>query len=287
MRISYLILAHDNYLHLERLVNAIQGKDVRIYVHIDKRSAMPKNIEYPNVIFIKKRIAVYWAEFSIIEATLQLMKAALSDSFGEYYIYLSGTDYPIRSKSFLNEKLKEGGEFINILKGFHPSKPAKHYLHFHFRQIERKRFHPISMLFLLIERLIRLTGLTKKTPFQIYVGSQWFALSKKCAQYIINKVETDNTYFRYFRRTLVPDEAFFQTIIGNSPFADQTRNNLMFTDFGNKASPCIIQDFHVDQFKQEQNFTNMYGTYTPCFARKFSDDSEQVLKIIDRDLLNN
>lgn len=287
MKISYLILAHDNYHHLERLVHALDDGNCRIYIHIDKKSPMPTNICNENTIFLKERISVWWLGFSTIEATIKLLEHAEREAFGEYFVFISGTDYPIRSNQFFYDRLAEGGEFINILKGFQPGKAASRYIYHHFDGVDRRKRNLQFFFFRCIEKLLAFAGWKKTPPFQIFVGSQWFALSKGCAGYVLKTAAQDLRYRHFFKNTLCPDEAFFQSIIGNSPYGNQTKNNLTFTDFGSNASPCLISDRHVDSFCQTQVFDGMYGKYEPFFARKFSDESTNVVALIEEKLRAN
>jgi hypothetical protein len=218
MKISFLILAHDNYLHLERLINALQDENVRFYVHIDKKSELPDNIGQKNVLILKNRVAVYWCGYSTIEATLNLLDAALKDGFGDYLILISGTDYPIRPMSFLREQLSEGREFINIKKGYQPSKPLKRFERFYFDGLNRKRKPLKSILFICIEKLSVLAGYKRRCPFQIFTGSQWFALTKNCAKNILETTKQIDVFRKFFKNTFCPDEAFFQSIIGDSHY---------------------------------------------------------------------
>src|SRR5690606_17510799 len=112
------ITAYNNYLHLERLINALDdGENIHYYIHIDKKSDFPSKLKgRKNITFIK-RIKVWWGGWSHQEAILRLMKAA-SLKYYDYYILISGGDYPIRPNSFLYKKLTEGGEFLNLIEGF-------------------------------------------------------------------------------------------------------------------------------------------------------------------------
>jgi len=38
MKISFLIIAHDNFKHLERLIQALGEDATTIYVHVDKKN---------------------------------------------------------------------------------------------------------------------------------------------------------------------------------------------------------------------------------------------------------
>jgi hypothetical protein len=77
---------------------------------------------------------------------------------------------------------------------------------------------------------------------QLYGGPQWWSLTRECTQYILGFVQTRSAYLRSFRYTYIPDEAFFQTIIRNSPFKDQVVNDsLRYIDWeSGPKSPRIL-----------------------------------------------
>jgi hypothetical protein len=69
-------------------------------------------------------------------------------------------------------------------------------------------------------------------------------------------------YINYFKYTHIPDEMFFQTLIGNSPFADRIqKNNLRYIVFNDKTllHPKILTINDKDMLMQSSAF----------FARKF------------------
>ena len=60
LRIAYLITAYSNYYHLDKMLKALDDDNNVFFVHIDKKSEMPDNInKNENVIFIN-RIKVFW-----------------------------------------------------------------------------------------------------------------------------------------------------------------------------------------------------------------------------------
>ena len=112
MRIAYLIAAHGNYQHLQRLIDALQDEDVFFYIHIDRKAALPV-ISGDRIEYIRPRVDVHWSGFSQVTATLLLMEAAVKDGH-DYYAYISGVDYPIKPNHWLKELLAAGGEYIHI-----------------------------------------------------------------------------------------------------------------------------------------------------------------------------
>ena len=67
MKIAYLILAHKNPRHLQRLINALQYDNTAFFIHVD---AKVNNLDefklfksFDNVYFIKRRVDVQWGAF--------------------------------------------------------------------------------------------------------------------------------------------------------------------------------------------------------------------------------
>src|SRR4030095_15672821 len=86
----------------------------------------------------------------------------------------------------------------------------------------------------------------------------------------------------YFRCTFAPDESFFHTIIGNSPFADRVRRSVLYRQYPPGFShPAQITEKHVQWFESQESVwvEDEWGAGEVLFARKFSDRN---LDVIDR-----
>ena len=99
---------------LERLVLRLQSLGMRVFVHIDKRSAGAKEA----VVRIRSLGAeayswysIHWGSRSHLGALLRLMRSALLDSHVSYLHTLSGQDYPIRSRDSI-ESICDGRIFM-------------------------------------------------------------------------------------------------------------------------------------------------------------------------------
>jgi hypothetical protein len=287
MKIAYLITAYNNYNHLKRLLNALNDSNVVFFIHIDKKSKMPNNLnEFDNIVFIK-RINVWWAGWSQLDAIIRLIRTALRYGF-DYYILISGTDYPIRPNSFLYKKLSTGGEFIDIIKELLNEKPEIRIKYYYFDGFNRRNLISVkTVFFILLERTSRLFFQKKSYPFkQIYYGSTWWALSHDCLEHVLDQIDTNKDYIRFFQTCWGPDECFFQTILGNSPFFGTCQPNLTYVDWSSEPSPALINKNHVELFKKHLEFDKSYGIYTPFFARKFDDNSTDVIELIEKELRN-
>lgn len=285
MRVSYLILAHGDLVHLERLIDELSDENSRIYIHLDKRIVCPTHLQdKQNVFFIPDPLRVYWGGFSTVQATLKLIQHAIDDGFGDYYALISGTDFPVKNKAAFYSHLEQGGEFISILS---PKKARRfqRYLYYHFEKFERRSYwHPRNVCFHLIETFIKLVSPKRKPAFKIYFGCMWFVLSRACIHYILKESDNNKQYSEFFKDTLLSDEAFFHTIIGNSPFLQQAKHNLTYTYWPTKLAPGPITNKQVDILKNNTTFTGKYGTFTPFFARKFSDKSISEIELIKKEL---
>lgn len=291
MNIAYIILAHGNFKHLNKLIDAIDGEDVRIYIHIDKKIDANFSHSSPHVHILpeEKRIKVYWAGMSIVLATINAIKAAKAntDFVPDYYILISGLDYPIRSKAFLNNLLEKRLEYITLVEMPARHKPISRLEYFHFEFDRRNKnltFYVLKTIEYLLKKL-RLKRISK-LKFKPYAGYQWFALTSDCMEYIIQQVDTDKKLMAFFSNSIMPDESLFHTIIGNSSFVDKVAGNLTFVEFPPKqSSPRLINRTDIELFKKQQEFIDIHQVkYTPCFARKFDDNSQEIIDLVDKEL---
>lgn len=275
MKIAYLIVAHGNYLHLERLIKALHEDDCMFYIHIDKQSPLP-DIKGENIIFLSERVRVKWSGFSLVQAAINLLRRAFEDGC-DYYALISGADYPIKPNSYLRELLQHGGEYIHIQKiGTDPYAPLSRYKYYYFTDFyNRRNKNSIkTKFFLALQKKLRKLKIKKQIPFQLYTGGQWFVLSKECVAYILNEIKRNKKYKRFFLFGFCSDESFFQTIIGNSEFHNRVKKYLTYTDWSVSPAPAMIGKHHLPVLKASDKF----------FARKFDDNSADIIDAIDKEL---
>lgn len=310
-RLAYLITAYGEWVHLERLIGALDAPGVGIFVHIDAKSAVPQDViarltERGNVWFAPRR-RVWWGGWSHTEALLSLMKLAASQSADyDYCVLLSGADYPIRSHeqicaALFSEngtkaaktasdglKTSQNCEFINAYAGFRPDKPESRVQNYWCDGFDRRRLNSLKTIILRwMEIALAKLGIQKRRyPFeQIYVGIVWSALTMACVRYIVDYVRVNPRYRRFFSTSLVAEEMFFQTIVGNSPFGANIRGTLTWMDWSaNSASPPRVGPEHLKLLAPDAKTTRIARGMIPepLFARKFDDRSGPELDYIDQ-----
>lgn len=234
MKKGYLILAHSDPIHLRKLVDSL-GNNL-IFIHLDIKKNLEEFTSYipekNNIHFIQERHSISWGGFSMVEAMLALIKNALTNDVEvSHLVFLSGNDYPIKSPEKINQFFLSNQD-NQLIRGFNLTRSnCNHCL----EKVERKWYfdskikHPIQKkISVTIKNFL---PQFKKNSSQVeinqqlvdvYFGSQWIGITKECAEYVVDTVESNPQLKEYFENTSAPDEMFFHTIIFNSPFKYHT-----------------------------------------------------------------
>jgi len=292
MKIAYLIIAHNSPKHLNRLINRLNDRNVYFFICIDKRSRIFFDLPKVNNLYVSRDVKIYWGGFSFVQAVISLLKKAKKLAKFDYYILLSGVDYPVRS----NERIQSfftkhnGKEFINISPMPDNNKTFDRVEYFYLET--DLNFNLSSIIKRSINRLIRILNIKRSLPrqysnFIFFGGSTWWMLSGKAINYIVNFIDNNPIFLKFYKSTLVPDESFFQTILGNSKFKKKLNNSLTFTTWEKKSPhPSIISEKQLSILQHDVVPTS-YGNKLAhiLFARKFSESNTYLLDILDKKIL--
>lgn len=281
MKIAYLILAHNNFEHLKRLIDALNDDNCFFYIHIDKKSTLPLNLDgYENLIIIDKREQVFWGGYSIVQATINLLEFSFHHRQNDYFVLLSGLDYPIRSRMILYKLLNDNKEYIDISKGFSSHKPKERFSKFYITNYNSRQINFTTLFYKLIQKAINIF-FNRTIPYEIYTGGQWFICTNHCIAYVLEYISNNKEYCDFFSKVFIPDESFFHTIIGNSRFYENCSRCLTYADWTVKPAPGNITNKHISDFENEiKNDPN----FKYFFARKFSDHSKHIVDMIENRL---
>jgi hypothetical protein len=285
MKIAYLNLVHKNPRLLARAIKTLSEGEAAFFVHVDKKASFEgfADIAADHVFFSERRIPVYWSEFSNVEALLQLIRQALSSSAGyDYLVFMQGADYPLRSGKYIREFLdrNRGREFIGMVKVPADGYPVS--------RINTLRFTSDKPIRQFVMRALAKFGLAARNykkhlgRLEPYAGDACWALSREACEYILQFVDENPRAVSYFRYVFCPEESFFHTILGNSPFRNRDQRSLLYR-YWPKASahPEMLTSEHLAFFEGQQKIRveDQFGAGEVLFARKFSDES---LDLIDR-----
>lgn len=261
MKIAYLILAHNTPNHLGRLVRALDSSNAFFFIHVDRKSDISRfrdGLSQPNVSFLEDRVAVHWGEFSQVQTIIKLMNDALNRVPQSHYLsLLSGSDYPLRSPRYIEAffSRNQGREFINLvpMPCEAPGKRLERLQQYRLQTPNDNQFvgRAVARLNDLINDRLGLKrdysrALKSLLP---YAGSTWWTLTTDACRHVLSFIGCRPDLVNFFRDGYLPDEPFFQTIIGNSPFAKHVTRNLTFADWSRPTgSRAPLQRVPVNVF---------------------------------------
>lgn len=279
MRIGYLVFAYMNPALLGRVIEYLSCQEASFYVHIDAKIPIEQfeSIRGERVFISEERLPVHWAEFSGVRAILLLIRKALAASPPhDYFVLLSGSEFPLRSRRYIHKFFERhrGQEFITMQKMPAPGKPIS--------RLNTKRYPSSRPALRLLYRALAKVGLAQRDyrkylgSLQPYSGVTWWALSRDACQYIIDFTDSSPALANFCETLHAPEETYIHTILGNSPFKTRVRRNLVYEDWpadGKRTHPMRINARHLDFFasRDEVSVTDLHGPGELLFARKFSD----------------
>ena len=300
MRIAFLISAFTDPQHLRRLINALDSEESVFFVHIDRKvdeQPFMRMCNANNVHFLENRVNVYWGTYSQVEFQMRLISEALQayDDF-DFLFMLSGQDYPLwgikRIKRYL-ESL-QGAELLSAIRIDCQEVEERHKkIYRQFRpQTDWKWISPKlnDWLSKCWRKAARAIGLSKPLSFDVdgqewhlYKGSDYFCLSRRLAEYVLEQWESNPEIKRYFESSFAPSETCIQTIAFNSPeFRDKADLHTgPYTTLKDVTRLHHIDYVPVIRIWREGDFTELQES-GKMFARKFATGiSDTVLDMID------
>jgi len=280
MKLLFIILAHNEPENVASFAQVLveAGTDARTIIHFDgnaRVSDLTKLQELcsgqERISFVERRVRCRWGDYSLVEAVLVALRQVREQNLDyDYAILLSGSCLPCRPIAQLERFFEEnrGQEFIEA--------EGPEWMIGGLRE-ERYRYwfpfppHPNGGK--AIGRLINLQkklGVYRQPPLDgmdVKFGSQWWALSSGSCEKILNLLDREPKVERFFRRTYIPDEMMFPTLVNyivpKENIAGFGLTHFQFTDWG---KPIVFYDDH-----QEYPFS-----LPKFFYRKVSSEALQL-----------
>ena len=277
-KIAFILLCHKDPEAIISQARQLTAAGDYMSIHFDAR-ANPSDYQRiqdalkgnPNVTFAAKRIKCGWGEWSLVQATLNAVEAAL-EAFprATHFYMLSGDCMAIKSAEYAHDLLdREDVDYIESFDFFESDwiKTGMKEERLIYRHFLNERKH--KKLFYTSFQLQKKLGLTREIPadIQVMIGSQWWCLRRRTVEWVMKFCQERKDVMRFFRTTWIPDETFFQTIVRHlvpdTEIRTSTLTFLMFTDYG---MPVTFYNDHYDLLLS-QDF---------LFARKISPEASEL-----------
>lgn len=277
-KIAYILLCHKDPEAIIQQAQRLTAAGDVISIHFDARAdtAQYQSIrtalgDNPNVTFARRRIRCGWGEWSLVQATLYALEAAV-EAFprATHFYMLSGDCMAIKTAEFAHQFLDARDvDYIESFDFFESDwiKTGMRDDRLVYRHFFNERTH--KSLFYRSYELQKRLGLKRRIPpdLQIQIGSQWWCLRRRTVEWILDMTRNRRDIMRFFRTTWIPDETFFQTLVRHlvpdNEIETRTLTFLMFSDYG---MPVTFYNDHYDLLLS-QDF---------LFARKISPEAEEL-----------
>lgn len=276
--IAYFILVHRYPNQFKRLFTAIYRTDNHYLIHVDKRSGKKLLAEikkflstFPNA-YILPSESVLWGGYSMVNAELRGIQELLKRSLDwQFFINLSGQDFPIKSQKYIHSYLKKhlGKDFIRV---------------FDQRVTRPETLTRVENYVTEAEGSITSIPIQKR-PFLKdvipYIGHQWMILNRSFCEFLIHSTEVTR-FKEFYQNTYIADEGFFQTVLMNTSYhstlINDDKRTIDWIPMGTiKLRP---RDFIA---KDASFLLKSKG----LFARKFDETvDEDILGILEKNISN-
>lgn len=246
MKHAVLILAHNNPNQLARLVNVLDSDSFDFFIHVDQKApidlfkaAVITKISSVYFLYGTKRYDIILNDFSLVEATCELMKAATFKNVDyQYFILLTGQDYPIKNISYITTTLENSypTAYIDSYSVYEAKKHnvlwVEHVGHSWFSQTMRRSllkfcgrkfyYSEKGKLVKFLPKILdyintKIEGSPRNallsTGYEYSVGSHFWMLPDIAVKFILDKYTNDKYLNHIFRNIAAPEESYFQTVL--------------------------------------------------------------------------
>lgn len=286
---AVLILAHKDVEQVIELTSRL-SKSFKVYIHFDRKTVITDNqkekLDTDSTVLISK-YDVKWGSYSIVKATIDLMKIALQNEDNTYFHLISGQDWPLKSPQQIYDFFENSNQiFMNYWPAISMKKTGEPEIwwtkyYFNYDQINRrttfgKVYH---RLLLLIQTILRVNKLKKYdlNDSYIYAGQEWVDIPRDALEYAIDYYENHPELEKIFSTSFCSDEMWLQTILCNSEYKERINKDIhhyieMVEKHGSR--PAILDE---DDYSKIKSGDYWWGRK---FERPFSD---KLINLLDKD----
>lgn len=262
MKHAYLIITHNDFAVLRRLVGMLDDVRNDIYVHIDaKVSTLPElRAENSRLYILQDRIDVRWGDVSQIRCELALMRAAAGNGPYERYHIISGTHLPLKSQDVIHGffDVRAGREVMRLWPADAGDADFK-LRRMHVLQDPQERSSLRSFLWRASLKIQKMAGLRINRKVTFVKSDNWVSLTQDAVTYMLDR---EKEIVKRYRFSLCGDEYFAATELSLRPdlFSIDDCPELLKVDFDGANARTIPMSDYDGLCASEY-----------LFARKFTD----------------
>ncbi len=289
--LGFAMLTHSQPDHVARLVtvlNRVFG-DPPITIHHDaRRCSLPTGLPR-NVHVFESGLKTNWGSFELVEASIMATERLMDRQDAPKWCYLlTGNCYPIKNRSQVLSHLESLDADAALNQSVVYPKPDATAWD---ADMKRRYVDPYLRFWRptknrgLLYKYLSLPWETKRSPFSeelpCRVGPAFYTVNEKAAR-VLSEGLRDRELVRWYRKRFIPDESFFQTVLGNAPDLRISNSHLHFIEWvdpilePSEANPRTLTDQHLDKLVESPKH----------FARKvIPGHSDALMSRLDQEVL--
>ncbi|HTU45314.1 MAG TPA: beta-1,6-N-acetylglucosaminyltransferase [Bryobacteraceae bacterium] len=292
MRLGFVILSHANPDQVLRLAKRLADTfaPAAIACHHDtNKSAIDAKRLPAFCTLVKNAVNTSWGRFSVVEAELRALQLLYDKYDPDWFVMLSGADYPVQRASVVSAELSQGGydAYVDFRKISFANRSEQRFLtgldlggdggfdRPEWKRIAFDRYVAIRLRYeprgrnqsrrYLVRHLV-VVRLASRFKFcrNIYAGDHWFSGNRKVARHLLSDTPLTKQMLAHFRSRPIPEEGIYQSIICNVPGLKLCADNKRYADWtAGGLHPKLLGPGDIPLIVKS-------GAH---FARKFAADS--------------
>lgn len=264
---AWLIIAHNEFDVLQRLVSMLDVPGSDFYIHFDKKvPALPDiHVEHGKLIILEERIDVRWGTVSQIETELLLLETASRHGNYSFYHILSGTHLPLVPFDELSAfySAHSGEEIMRFWPDDAGDADFK-LRRYHFPIRDFKSANPTCRAicqksWTAVIKVQKILGIRHMRDRVFYKTDNWLSLTDKACRFLVGQKAA---LLKKYRWSFCGDEYFVASELMANPsdFRIFDCPNLLYVEFQKDTPRTFLLDDYTDL--QKTGF---------LWARKFSN----------------
>jgi putative glycosyltransferase len=237
MKQAYLIIAHNKVEQLKFLLSLLDYEKHDIFILFDKKATITEKqkneliqIVSKSSAFFTREIPIYWGDYSLIEAELELFETAAKQEQYSMYHLLSGVDLPLDTAehiyNFFNSRkeynfLTMVSEELYIRNKVYERVAFKTmFPHLTVRTVNNNFLRSVLKIYrkfeVELQRIFKI-DFFKKFNLELKYASNWCSLNKHAVDILL---EEKKLIASIFKNSKVNDELFIPTILQKHQLLD-------------------------------------------------------------------
>lgn len=255
--LGFVLATHSNPAQVlflcQQLTERFAGAPIAIH-HDFGKCPLDRSLFPDNVSFVEDYCATRWGGWGVVQGVLAALQLLYRKADPDWFVLLSGADYPIKSARYILRDLETNGydaylDYRQIQRCDLPLPTngwgVENFVAPAWVRLAFERYMAIGFGFY---KLATKLGWRRKaiylkssffirhfTPFsgsvRCFAGDFWLTGNRKAATALLADTPLNRRLMEHFRRRPNPDEAYFHTVLGNDGELKICPDNKRFTDW--------------------------------------------------------